>query len=84
MVEVHILLIVVPRAQWKRNRCSKAWCDEHFIHFKGGLWPALCCRVADARAAMKKAAEVRTQLVEIMKQQKMVFVSCGTAWDPVR
>jgi hypothetical protein len=33
---------------------------------------------------MKKAREVREQLVDIMKQQKMVPVSAGTSWDVVR
>ena len=33
---------------------------------------------------MKKAREVRAQLLDIMKQQKMAHVSCGPGWDTVR
>jgi pre-mRNA-splicing factor ATP-dependent RNA helicase DHX38/PRP16 len=33
---------------------------------------------------MRKVREVRTQLKEIMDQQKMDLVSCGNEWDIVR
>jgi pre-mRNA-splicing factor ATP-dependent RNA helicase DHX38/PRP16 len=33
---------------------------------------------------MRKVREIRTQLLDIMKQQKMEYVSCGTEWDIVR
>ncbi|KAL7305956.1 hypothetical protein TKK_0001429 [Trichogramma kaykai] len=54
--------------QWKSNGYSSSWCTEHFIHAK----------------AMRKVREVRQQLEEIMKQQKMDIASCGTEWDIVR
>lgn len=54
--------------QWKRNGYSSTWCNEHFIHAK----------------AMKKVREVQQQLREIMEQQKMPLVSCGTDWDIIR
>jgi len=54
--------------QWKTNGCRTDWCNEHFIHSK----------------AMKKVREVRAQLLDIMKQQKMRIESCGTDWDVVR
>ncbi|XP_043272192.1 pre-mRNA-splicing factor ATP-dependent RNA helicase PRP16 [Venturia canescens] len=54
--------------QWKLNGYSSSWCNEHFIHAK----------------AMRKVREVRQQLEEILKQQKMEVVSCGTDWDVVR
>ncbi|GFN95987.1 pre-mRNA-splicing factor ATP-dependent RNA helicase prp16-like [Plakobranchus ocellatus] len=54
--------------QWKRNGYSSSWCNEHFIHVK----------------AMRKVREVQQQLREIMEQQKMDLVSCGTEWDIVR
>ncbi len=38
------------------------WCNEHFVHAKG----------------MKKAQEVRQQLIDIMKMQKMHVSSAGT------
>ncbi|XP_043462305.1 pre-mRNA-splicing factor ATP-dependent RNA helicase PRP16 [Leptopilina heterotoma] len=53
---------------WKQNNYSAMWCNEHFIHAK----------------AMRKVREVRQQLEEILKQQKMEVVSCGTEWDMVR
>jgi hypothetical protein len=54
--------------QWKRNGYSAAWCATHYIHIK----------------ALKKAQEVQQQLVDIMRQQKMNVVSCGSDWDVVR
>lgn len=33
---------------------------------------------------MRKVREVRSQLVDIMKQQKLEVVSCGSDWDIVR
>nr|XP_003705537.1 PREDICTED: pre-mRNA-splicing factor ATP-dependent RNA helicase PRP16 [Megachile rotundata]XP_012145903.1 PREDICTED: pre-mRNA-splicing factor ATP-dependent RNA helicase PRP16 [Megachile rotundata]XP_012145904.1 PREDICTED: pre-mRNA-splicing factor ATP-dependent RNA helicase PRP16 [Megachile rotundata]XP_012145905.1 PREDICTED: pre-mRNA-splicing factor ATP-dependent RNA helicase PRP16 [Megachile rotundata]XP_012145906.1 PREDICTED: pre-mRNA-splicing factor ATP-dependent RNA helicase PRP16 [Megach len=55
-------------SQWKANGYSSSWCNDHFIHAK----------------AMRKVREVRQQLEEILKQQKMEVVSCGTDWDIVR
>ncbi|OQR93347.1 pre-mRNA-splicing factor ATP-dependent RNA helicase PRP16 [Achlya hypogyna] len=54
--------------QWVANNYSNAWANDHFIHAKG----------------MRKAREVREQLVDIMKQQKIGLSSCGTHWDVVR
>ena len=54
--------------QWKHHKYSSAWCNEHYVHAK----------------AMKKVREIRSQLLDIMKQQKMDYVSCGTEWDIVR
>jgi pre-mRNA-splicing factor ATP-dependent RNA helicase DHX38/PRP16 len=54
--------------QWKANGYSSAWCAEYFIHCK----------------SMKKAREIRGQLLDIMQQQKLAHVSCGTSWDVVR
>lgn len=54
--------------QWKMNQYSSAWCSDHFIHVKG----------------LRKAREVREQLVDIMKQQKVALRSCDGAWDVVR
>ncbi|GFR03373.1 pre-mRNA-splicing factor ATP-dependent RNA helicase PRP16 [Trichonephila clavata] len=54
--------------QWKQHKFSSTWCNEHFIHVK----------------AMRKVREVRQQLKEIMVQQKLPIVSCGTEWDIVR
>lgn len=54
--------------QWKQNNYSAAWCNEHFIHIK----------------AMRKVREVRQQLKDILVQQKIDVVSCGTDWDIIR
>ena len=55
--------------QWKRHNYSSTWCRDHFLHVKG----------------LRKAREVRAQLMDIMKTQKMWPVrSCGQRWDPVR
>jgi len=54
--------------QWKSNGFRSDWCSEHFVHAK----------------AMMKVREVRAQLLDILKQQKMELLSCGTDWDVVR
>jgi pre-mRNA-splicing factor ATP-dependent RNA helicase DHX38/PRP16 len=47
---------------------SDSWCMKHFLHPK----------------LMRKAREVRGQLEDIMKQQKMELLSVGMDWDIVR
>ncbi|XP_053675394.1 pre-mRNA-splicing factor ATP-dependent RNA helicase PRP16 [Anopheles nili] len=55
--------------QWKMNKYSGSWCNEHFIHVK----------------AMRKVREVRQQLKDIYsQQQRLTLKSCGTDWDVVR
>lgn len=54
--------------QWKTNGYSNTWCNNHFIHPK----------------AMRKVREVRSQLKEIMDQQKMKLISAGNDWDVIR
>ncbi|KAL2919662.1 hypothetical protein HK105_200576 [Polyrhizophydium stewartii] len=54
--------------QWKANNYSDAWCSEHFLHAKG----------------LRKGREVRTQLADIMKTQRIAMISCGSDWDVVR
>jgi pre-mRNA-splicing factor ATP-dependent RNA helicase DHX38/PRP16 len=49
-------------------RYSDSWCMKHFLHPK----------------LMRKAREVRGQLEDIMKTQRMAILSCGTDWDIVR
>ena len=63
----HLTLLNVY-LQWKTNRYSTQWCNEHFIHAK----------------AMKKVKEVRQQLKEIMESHKLKVTSSGTEWDCVR
>lgn len=53
---------------WKANRYSDGWCTKHFLHGK----------------SLRRAKEIREQLVDIMAMQKMELMSCGTDWDVVR
>lgn len=55
-------------SQWKSNGYSDRWCSQHFLHSK----------------SLRRAKEVRDQLVEIMRLQKMEMISCGTDWDVIR
>lgn len=54
--------------QWKINQYRGDWCNDHFLHVKG----------------LRKAREVRSQLLDILKQQKIPLTSSGTDWDVVR
>ncbi|PVU90535.1 hypothetical protein BB561_004829 [Smittium simulii] len=54
---------------WKANRSRDSWCNKHFVHAK----------------AMRRADEVRSQLIDIMTNKlKIEFSSCGSDWDIVR
>lgn len=55
-------------SQWKSNGYSDGWCVRHFLHPK----------------SLRRAKEIREQLLDIMKIQKMTMVSCGTDWDVIR
>ncbi|KAF7871885.1 hypothetical protein EAF04_003992 [Stromatinia cepivora] len=55
-------------SQWKSNGYSDAWCTRHFLHPK----------------SLRRAKEIREQLLDIMKMQRMNMVSCGTDWDVIR
>lgn len=55
--------------QWISNKCSDIWCARHFLHPR----------------ALRRAREVRDQLVLIIRDQsKHVIRSCNTDWDVVR
>ncbi|KAF3905528.1 hypothetical protein AA313_de0202395 [Arthrobotrys entomopaga] len=54
--------------QWKANGYADGWCIKHFLHPK----------------ALRRAREIRQQLHDIMKFQKMELTSCGTDWDIAR
>lgn len=53
---------------WRTNGFKDSWCVSHFLHPK----------------VMRKAREVRAQLEDIMKSQKLNIVSSGNDWDIVR
>ncbi|KAI9813377.1 MAG: DEAH-box RNA helicase prp16, partial [Thelocarpon impressellum] len=55
-------------AQWRAHGYSDAWCVQHFLHAK----------------ALRRAKEIREQLADIMKLQRVPLVSAGTDWDVVR
>ncbi|RYO77713.1 hypothetical protein DL764_010187 [Monosporascus ibericus] len=55
-------------SQWKSNGYSDGWCTRHFLHPK----------------SLRRAKEIRDQLLDIMKMQKMQMISCGTDWDVIR
>ncbi|KAG5237314.1 pre-mRNA-splicing factor ATP-dependent RNA helicase [Salix suchowensis] len=54
--------------QWKEHQYRGDWCNDHFLHVKG----------------LKKAREVRSQLLDILKTLKIPLTSCGYDWDIVR
>ncbi|KAI3452603.1 hypothetical protein Pfo_009267 [Paulownia fortunei] len=54
--------------QWKANQYRGDWCNDHFLHVKG----------------LRKAREVRSQLLDILKTLKIPLTSCGPDWDVVR
>jgi pre-mRNA-splicing factor ATP-dependent RNA helicase DHX38/PRP16 len=55
-------------SQWKMNGYMDGWCIKHFLHPK----------------ALRRAKEIREQLQDIMKTQRMEIKSCGTDWDIIR
>jgi pre-mRNA-splicing factor ATP-dependent RNA helicase DHX38/PRP16 len=54
--------------QWKHNDYRSDWCSTHFLQNK----------------TLKKVREIRSQLQDIVTQQKMSLVACGADWDRVR
>ena len=55
--------------QWKRNQRSAAWCAQHFVHAK----------------AVRRAEEVRVQLSDVMRKERIPETEVGpTGWDVVR
>ncbi|XP_075473491.1 pre-mRNA-splicing factor ATP-dependent RNA helicase DEAH7-like [Primulina tabacum] len=54
--------------QWKANQYRGDWCNDHFLQVKG----------------LRKATEVRSQLLNILKTLKIPLASSGPDWDVVR
>ncbi len=54
--------------QWRSHSYSEVWCTTHFVHPK----------------ALKKAHEVRLQLLDIFKTKKLKLCSSGQDWDKIR
>ncbi|RDA85644.1 hypothetical protein CP532_3527 [Ophiocordyceps camponoti-leonardi (nom. inval.)] len=53
---------------WKSNGYSDGWCIKHFLHAK----------------SLRRAKEIREQLLDIVRMQKMQLRSCGMDWDMIR
>lgn len=53
---------------WKANGHSDGWCVRHFLHAK----------------SLRRAKEIREQLLDIVRMQKMQLSSCGMDWDMIR
>jgi len=62
------LTLLNTYTQWKTNGFNDLWASKHFLHPK----------------LLRKAREVREQLVDIMKVQKLEVIACGTDWDVIR
>ena len=62
------LTLLFVYQQWCDTGRSNRWCSENFIQAKG----------------MRRVAEIREQLVDIMRKSGMRLRSCGGHWDPVR
>lgn len=54
--------------QWVKSNCSENWCTDNFVHSK----------------SLKKAREVRQQMIDIMKMQGMETNTCDNDWDVIR
>ena len=54
--------------QWARNDYRGDWCSKFYLHVK----------------ILRKAREVRSQLLDIMKQQQVKLTSVGSDWDVCR
>ncbi|KAJ2840298.1 Pre-mRNA-splicing factor ATP-dependent RNA helicase PRP16, partial [Coemansia sp. 'formosensis'] len=55
--------------QWSSNGCRDSWCTRHFVHSK----------------SMRKAREVRDQLVDILRGSLgLELKSAGANWDAIR
>ena len=74
MEEQWVSLIRVSLRTWPLSDDASArsyrddWAARHFLHPK----------------TLRKAREVRTQLLDIMKHQKLDIIPCGTDWDVIR
>ncbi|KAK5172292.1 DEAH-box RNA helicase prp16 [Saxophila tyrrhenica] len=62
------LTLLTVYQQWTANGCRDGWCVKHFLHPK----------------ALRRAQEIRNQITDIMKSNKMELVSCGYDLDVVR
>jgi ATP-dependent RNA helicase DHX8/PRP22 len=62
------LTLLAVYQAWERSHHSSSWCFENFVHLRG----------------LKRAQDVRNQLVDIMKRQRLPIESCGNQWVRVQ
>jgi ATP-dependent RNA helicase DHX8/PRP22 len=62
------LTMLAVYEEWQRNKCSNSWCYENFIHSR----------------ALKRAQDIRKQLIQIMDKFKLCIVSCGRNYAKIR
>lgn len=62
------LTLLTVYQQWEANGCRDGWSVKHFLHPK----------------ALRRAQEIKNQITDIMKSNKMELVSCGYDLDVVR
>jgi len=62
------LTLLTVYQQWVANGSRDGWCVKNFLHPK----------------ALRRAQEIRNQITDIMKSNKMELVSCGYDLDVVR
>lgn len=64
----HLTLLHVYQQWYTLGHRSDAWCAKHFLHSK----------------SLRRATEIRDQLMEGMNQHSLSIVACGADWDPLR
>ncbi|KAH9708291.1 pre-mRNA-splicing factor ATP-dependent RNA helicase DEAH7 [Citrus sinensis] len=62
------LTLLYVYQQWKEHQYRGDWCEEHYLHVK----------------SLRKAREVRSQLLDILKTLKIPLTSSGHDFDIVR
>jgi len=62
------LTLLAVYEAWKANNYSTAWCFENFIQAR----------------SLKRAQDIRKQLVAIMERQRLSLVSAGRAYNKIR
>ena len=62
------LTLLTVYESWKRNNCSTPWCFENFIQAR----------------ALRRAQDVRKQLLSIMDRYKLDIISCNGHFSKVR
>ncbi|KAL3643182.1 hypothetical protein CASFOL_013997 [Castilleja foliolosa] len=68
MPESDHLTLLNVYRRWKDNKYRGDWCYDNFLHVKG----------------LRKAREIRLQLLDVLKTLKIPLTSCGSDLDLVR